>query len=737
MRVLVRVAVAAVVLVALGLGLLALLLPRLAESEAVQRRLREQARQALGREVSWDALSVGLLPPRLVAVGPRVAGERKDDPPQLEARRVDFRLALLPLLARTVVIDSLEVVGVTLRMVRTADGVSLPGAAVPVPGAEPPAAEPAAAPVALAVRALYLSDARVELEDRSLQPPVRWVLTSLEASARGTSLEAPLALEVSGALESGGRIGVEGALGLEGQGELEVTLDGVSLEPLGPYVAGRLAGAASGRVGLRGELADPAEVRWEVRVGEARFTQDELSLRGALASQGELSGGLERGTGSFSADATEAELRYGEVLHKPAGRHAVLSGTLVADPQAGLGIDDLRVALDRLEATGRLRAGRRMRLELDAPSLDVEALAALLPGLAELQPTGTASVAGLVVRTQPLELGGALRVAPLRLALEEGEPIALSGAFEAAGTRVASRDLVARAGGQTIPLELSVGDLAGAPRYRLRARTEGADVEALLRALAVSGAALSGTLDSSATLEGPLAGEPSLLESVRGDSRLEVRDGRLRGVSLLRGSLERLGAIADVALLLGALKGGPKLERFYEDAFEAISGSFRIEGGRARTEDLRLVYRHYTADLRGVYGLVDGALDFTGKLTIDGEVTSALTPGPSGATPPAAAGAGEPAPPEGTEAAAAPPPSVPAERRVIPLAHVGGTLERPRVEITREVALAFATGLAGSRQRTKLEQKLDERLGPGAGREILGTLEGILGGRKERDEPEP
>jgi hypothetical protein len=72
---------------------------------------------------------------------------------------------------------------------------------------------------------------------------------------------------------------------------------------------------------------------------------------------------------------------------------------------------------------------------------------------------------------------------------------------------------------------------------------------------------------------------------------------------------------------------------------------------------------------------------------------------------------------------------------VIPLAHIGGTLEKPRVEITRETAVALAVELGTGRKRGRLEEKIDERLGEGAGREILGTLEQILGGKRKR-EPE-
>lgn len=732
MRVAIRVVLVLAALVLLGVGLLAIFLPRIAESEAVQARLRDAAREAVGREVRWDSLSVGLLPPRLVAQGPQVAGERPSDPPQLEARNVDFKLALLPLLSRTLVIDSLQIEGVTLRLVRTADGVSLPGVPAGAPAPAKPEAsegEPApAAAVGLALRELRLLDSRIELEDRTVEPAAHWLLEGVEASARGSSLDDPLQLDVSAALGSGGRIRVSGNATLEGRGDLEAQLDGVGLEPLAPYLeAGPIAGRVTGTLRARGDLADPELLRWDLRVADVAFVQDELALRGALASQGELSGGFERGTGSFSADATDAELRYGEGFSKPAGRRATLSGSLVAKPQAGLAIDNLVVRLDAAEATGRLETGPRMRLELRAPSLDVGALAPLLPALAEFKPAGSASIGSLVLRTEPLALDGQVALDRLRLTPEGGQPISLTGAFDAKGTRIESRDLTARVADETIPLVLTVSGLADRPRYRLRGGTEKANLEALLRAFSGEAGSLSGALTSTIDVEGPLDDDRDFFETVGGESRLDIRDGRMRGVSLLRGSLDRLGAVGAAAQLLGSLKGGQTLQRFYEDTFESITGTFRLGGGKARTDDLQLVYRHYTVDLRGAYGLVDDALDFTGKLTIDRELAVALAPQAAGSAPSTGS----------ADAGATPAPvaDVPVERRVIPLAHVGGTLESPRVDISRDTAVAFATALTTGARRTKLEQKIDERLGEGAGKEVLGTLEGILGGGKKQSDP--
>ena len=125
MRSLAQLALAALVLVAAALGALAIALPRYVRSDAVRAKLEAAAEQGLGREVGYADLDVGLFPPSLVVVGLFVAGPTPQAPPALEAEEVALRLALAPLLARTVVIDSLVARGAKLRLVRSAEGVEV------------------------------------------------------------------------------------------------------------------------------------------------------------------------------------------------------------------------------------------------------------------------------------------------------------------------------------------------------------------------------------------------------------------------------------------------------------------------------------------------------------------------------------------------------------------------------------------------------------------------------------
>ncbi len=250
-------------------------------------------------------------------------------------------------------------------------------------------------------------------------------------------------------------------------------------------------------------------------------------------------------------------------------------------------------------------------------------------------------------------------------------------------------------------------ELAGAPRVTARAAADGLDTRALLGALGVQQQTLEGPLRLDLRLGAPVGGEAALAQVLEGTVRFEVVPGRLRGVSLLESTFERIGSAGEAALMAGRLRGGRSLQRFYDDAFESLSGTFALGGGRARTDDLQLVYRHYTVDLRGALALADAALDFTGTITIDEEIDAAI------------AAEGE-----------SPAPDHRGRKRVIPLAHVTGTAAAPRVALSPEAALQFAALYATERRREKWEEKIDERLGEGTGREVLDTLDQILRSRE-------
>ncbi len=730
MRILIRVLGGLVALLVLAGVALAVMLPRLVGSEGVRTRIVDAARDATGREFSYGELDVGILPPRLLVTEARLAGETDAAAPMLESADVQLRLALMPLLARSVVVDSLVVEGATLRLVRTAEGIELPepepeaeaatgGQPQPEPAREAAPAAAESGDMALAVRRIDLRDVRLVLEDRAVTPPVTWDLGGLDAEVRGRSLDEPLDVDLSATLASGGRFDLRGRVTPGGSLDLAVDLREVDLAPAAPYLGDgrKVAGRVSGSVAAKGETPDNPSLVVDLRLADADVVLDDLTLTGGARIEADLEQ-VAAPTGRFAIDATDAVLGYGGAFTKPAGTTATVDGRVTTAEDGAVVLEGTRVRMKNLDAQLRLETGARTRARIDADPFALEGWDALLPALAETPVKGKLGFEALEVATGPLALGGRVRLDGLRVPQSESGELLLRGALVGDGGAVRSEDLVASFAGQELKLDLSLTDLERKPRLQLKSALEDADSNTLLATLADKPDVLSGPLDVDADLALPLTGGAPVTSTIRGTVRFSIEPGRLKGVSLLRSAFQRFGAFGEAAVLAGRVKGGRTLQRFYDDEFQSLAGTLRLGGGAARTDDLRLVYRNYRVDLKGSVGLADQSLDLGGTLTMDEEVDAALQ--------------GETA--EGQQPAAIPEGGSPRRRsRTLSLARVTGTLENPQVVLTRDAVVAFATRTGSiGRRRDELSRKIDERLGEGSGEQVLDVLEGILGGRNRR-----
>jgi hypothetical protein len=227
---------------------------------------------------------------------------------------------------------------------------------------------------------------------------------------------------------------------------------------------------------------------------------------------------------------------------------------------------------------------------------------------------------------------------------------------------------------------------------------EGADLDVgalasgLLRSRDFSGKAklrafARGNIDA----EQPVAG-------LDGNGRIEIAPGRIRGFSLLR---QTFGELAALPIAVAALRG-KDLSRYEEEEFQSLTADYFVREGKLETENLKLVYRNATAELAGDVGLADGALRLRGRVLLAPEVGGEL-----------ASGSG-------------------AKARVIPIAGIGGTLAAPRLHLDRDAALAIGAALSGSE---RIKEKLDEKLGPGAGEAVEGVLDLLRGGKEEEAAP--
>ena len=244
-------------LAALALGALAWALPRLAKSEAARAKIEASARAALGRELRYGEIGFGLLPPSLLVEEPEIAGEAAGDPPLARADRVALRVELWPLLRGQLEVASLAIDGLALHLVRTKEGLVLPGprrTREPPPPPEPEH-EPGAGrrrrprvrdPQARGARRLARARgsqrrAREDLERRRRRPH----------RARATAAGEPIAIEGALADVKGGALEVDGPLSLEAE------LDRLGAGATGPFTID----ARAARVAYGADFSKPAGTR--------------------------------------------------------------------------------------------------------------------------------------------------------------------------------------------------------------------------------------------------------------------------------------------------------------------------------------------------------------------------------------------------------------------------------------------------------------------------------------------
>ncbi len=633
----------------LAVGLVAILLALLVDPEELRAPVVERVSLALGREVQLGELDLALFPPALRARDIRVAGVADGDPPLLEVAELRLRISALALLTGRVVLRAVAVDSPRLHIPVDAEGMPdlarLPGAMAGEAGEREPGedassaedagfAEDTGSPITLAVQTLTVRDAQLEAGP--------WRVEG--ASARGS-------LELDGSGELAFDADLPG-IGTLRDGRILVT--GLGTDELSATITTKL--------GL--DLAPLAE-RLELGPFEGRVS-------GPVSAT--LEGGQLAGAEAHLQIADLKVLVGNAALQGDAEVDATLIGEGLLELTTRLGSTELRSQVDFAAATPTL--------ELQPGTLDLEALAPYLTGVPAL--TGRLELGAVRVEPEPLQVSGRVEFEDVALPLEQGE-VRISGSlvghgselrFDAPEVRVAS-ELATLSG----TYDLAAGSVT------LNGGTSGANVETLLQALRGS-AELSGSLTSSASLAGP----PEL-EAISGSGSFRLADGRIRGFSLLR---QVFGDLATLPVLLAQLEG-KDLSRYEEEEFESLSADYTIAEGRLTTQNLTLVYKNATAYLRGGIGLLDGALDLSGRVVLSRGVDEELCKRSSRQT-------------------------------VIPIAAVGGSVARPRLRLDRQALAGLALEYAAGSDR--LQEKLEEAIGEEGAGTVRDLLDSLLRGNR-------
>jgi AsmA protein len=514
-----------------GVGLLVLALFALQLSGQLAREMDEQLAhlsERLGREVHAEQVTVKLLPrPRVRLRGLTVAGA-PGDPPTLRATEVGASLRVLPLLThrgKRLEVTRLELEGVSLRLVRDADGTwewhTLQRNLLQHPRRPPGEGTPRRHRRVVWLVGVHARDLRLEVVDRRAGGVPALTLYPLDVDTGEVAPGRPLQLDVRASFP----------------GEAAAILLSLRVDPLPdnwralrtpgdwPGVQGTLRTRALPLTDLRPLLpaglhamvhAGTLDLDADVTSGPGRYVVSGRARMDGLAVHGQV---LQAG---MSVQLETVPGRWGDALLR-------LGDVSLEGPGVALHGDAL------LE-----HAPTRLRFRLEGPQLDLTGLLDARP----LHPRADAAQAAAVhlpdstqERLRRVVLSGAVKADALRVGALDGTALEADISLQD-GVLSVERARVQAYGGRLAADGSRADFTTPRPSWRLRARMEAVEVGPPLEALGGQRVPpLQGTASGQLTVGGDLVRGPDLRTSLAGGGQLTLEDVAL--ALDLEGSLSR------------------------------------------------------------------------------------------------------------------------------------------------------------------------------------------------------
>ncbi len=211
--------------------------------------------------------------------------------------------------------------------------------------------------------------------------------------------------------------------------------------------------------------------------------------------------------------------------------------------------------------------------------------------------------------------------AQIRIAIDAGKARGLEftdlrGLVRYEGGNVYLDSVKARMYGGNVAISGVVGLASSPPDFRVKvAVMELAAEEVLSRKTSLKDF-LSGSASLSADLGGGMKDFAEFSRTASGSGSIKVTGGKIKGLDLL-GTAAGLAGLVSLVPGAGELPGGAQIK---ETDFSDLSASFRVEGGRIRTDSLRIV-----SDAMGLAGKAavgfDRTLDFRGAIRLSKEMS--------------------------------------------------------------------------------------------------------------------
>nr|WP_202608003.1 AsmA family protein [Aeromonas caviae] len=619
----------------LGLALAAVVaiaaLVSLIDPNQFKPQLAEQVRKSTGRElviqgdIGWRFWpSLGLSLEKVALRNP--AGFAEPDLVRFE--QGEASVGLLPLLSHRLEIGKVTLSGAHLFIQTRADGSSnlrdlLQASADPKGEAtsEPAATTPPAAsdkqPWQISLQGIALVDASALVRDDRSGTVSRLDRLDLDLGQLTPGEWVPVTLAAKGAQG-------DLAFDLKGQAQLKPAREAMKSELKDLNLSGSL-NQPTQRLDAFSLKADRLALgEWSslsLSLSGAQGAADKPTLAGTL--EGTLKARLDENRQLLElSDAVLAAKLSGDALPRPqmqlklAGfARAELDKQAVTLSNLVMGVDD---AL--LSGSGAVRLGAVPKVDFDlkGEKLDLDGWLGQPAKAAPVAATsGAAAPAGTPTQT----------AVPANRALSTAEPdltalksVDLAGRLQLGSLRLKGLDLsavdlqLALAGGQLTLKQFSAGVAGGQvtasgvldarqqpARYQVHKRVQGVEVRPLLQTLAQTDL-LEGKGDLEVEVQGSGLSEQALRSRMQGKVNLKLSDGALHGINLAEMIREAR------ATLTG--KGADQVKEVRKTDFSALTASFQIADGIARSDDIQLFAPALRVKGQGQTALVPETLDF-------------------------------------------------------------------------------------------------------------------------------
>ena len=161
------------------------------------------------------------------------------------------------------------------------------------------------------------------------------------------------------------------------------------------------------------------------------------------------------------------------------------------------------------------------------------------------------------------------------------------------------------------------------PKFDFRSTIRGMDLKSVLASQSPgSEKRIEGRLDADLALAGAGKQWETIKRQMRGNGRIEVKDGMIKDVNIADQVLASVTGIGGLSNLISPRVRArhPELFEMGDTKFEKLGGSVQIADGVARSDDLTLAARDYAMLGKGTYSL-DNELDFNAMLVASKELS--------------------------------------------------------------------------------------------------------------------